>query len=234
MITTNIKRAGSFDMEDSGHDALFPIKPYISIADDMGDRYNIIHLWLTRDIGDAYFYDEWFQACEKASAQDLIIIHINSYGGNLDTAIQIYGSLVASDAMVIVSIEGACCSGASMVAMAGDHFSMNPFGYMMIHSWSGGTGGKFNNVVENAEFQKKWFSNLMFKIYQDFCTKAEIEAILNGKDLWMDAQEVSERFTKILEGRKKAAEKAEEKMKSLRDKVDKILEPKGLKIQDLV
>lgn len=195
---------------------------------------SIYHLWLTRDIEEPYLFDDWFRVCNKVTEDDLIIVHINCYGGSLDTAIQIYYSLVNSDAPVIIRIEGACCSGASMIAMAGNYFDMNPLGYMMIHSWSGGTAGKFSNVLENAEFQKKWFSSVMFTVYEDFCSKQEIEAILNGKDFWLDYDEVMVRFDHFIETRKAKAEKTNQKKRNAREKVEKMLEAKGMKLDDIV
>ncbi len=195
---------------------------------------SVYHFWLTREIEEPFLYDDWFRKCDSASPDDLIVVHINCYGGNLDTAIQIYSTLMSSDAPVLIRIEGACCSGASMIAMAGTYFDMNPLAYMMIHSWSGGAAGKFSNVIENAEFQKKWFTNVMHSVYEDFCTKAEIDSILNGRDLWLDFDEVMKRFDKFIETKKARIEKNNAKKAVMREKVEKMLEAKGMKLKDII
>lgn len=195
---------------------------------------SVYHFWLTRDIEKPYFYDDWFRKCDSSSPDDLIVVHINCYGGNLDTAIQIYSALISSNAPIVIRIEGACCSGASLIAMAGTYFDMNPLAYMMIHSWSGGAAGKFSNVIENAEFQKRWFTKVMYSVYEDFCSKQEIESILNGKDLWLDADEVMQRFNNMVEKRKNMAEKNNAKREQMRERVEKMLEAKGMTLQDIV
>lgn len=217
---------GPVDTDNSGL-----LKP--SLTEEIkGD--SVYHLWLTRDIEEPYLYDDWFRKCDKASPDDLIIVHINCYGGNLDTAIQIYSALISSDAPILIRIEGACCSGASMIAMAGTYFDMNPLAYMMIHSWSGGTAGKFSNVIENAEFQKKWFTNVMYSVYEDFCSKQEIESILNGKDLWLDCDEVMKRFNDMIEKRKTLIEKNTAKKNQMRERIEKILDAKGMTLRDIM
>lgn len=189
--------------------------------------------YLTSDIEDASNYDEWVQICAEASPCDLIEVHINCFGGRLDTAIQIHDMLIETKADVFISIEGACCSGASLIAMAGMRVKVLPNSYMMIHSWTGGAYGKFGNVIENTEFQKKWFSNVMTRSYNEFLTNTEIKNVLDGKDLYLDAQEVENRFILRDEKRKEKLESREKQIEELKIKINKILEPKGFSLEDM-
>ena len=190
--------------------------------------------YLTSDIVDSTQYDEWIHTCAESRPCDMIEVHINCYGGSLDTAIQIHDMLMAAKADVYVSIEGACCSGASLIAMAGDHVRVLPNSYMMIHSWTGGTYGKFGNVIENTEFQKKWFADVMTRSYSEFLSKAEIKEILDGKDIYMDAEEMSSRFKARDTKREERAKAREKQIEDAKAKVMKILEPKGLTMEDLM
>jgi len=197
----------------------------------LGTSYDF---YLTSDIEDASNYDEWVQICAEASSRDLIEVHINCFGGRLDTAIQIHDMLKETKADVFITIEGACCSGASLIAMSGMRVKVLPSSYMMIHSWTGGTYGKFGNVIENTEFQKKWFSNVMKHSYREFLTSDEIKNILDGKDLYFDAQEIEARFNLRDKKRKETFEIREKQIEEMKVKVNKILEPKGLTIEDLL
>lgn len=197
----------------------------------LGTSYDF---YLTSDIEDASNYDEWVQICAEASSRDLIEVHINCFGGRLDTAIQIHDMLKETKADVFITIEGACCSGASLVAMSGMRVKVLPSSYMMIHSWTGGAYGKFGNVIENTEFQKKWFSNVMKHSYSEFLTSDEIKNILDGKDLYFDAQEIEARFNLRDKKRKETFDIREKQIEEMKVKVNKILEPKGLTIEDLL
>ena len=79
------------------------------------------------------------------SIQDLdadeIIVHINSYGGEVAEGLAIHNSLKNHPAKVITICDGFGCSAASVVFMAGDVRIMNPASLLMIHNaWSSASG----------------------------------------------------------------------------------------------
>lgn len=66
-----------------------------------------------------------------------IVVYINSPGGDVIAATQIYTMLVEHRGNVTVKIDGIAASAASVVAMAGNEVLMAPSAYMMIHdAWS--------------------------------------------------------------------------------------------------
>lgn len=79
------------------------------------------------------------------SIQDLdadeIIVHINSYGGEVAEGLAIHNSLKNHPAKVTTICDGFGCSAASVVFMAGDVRIMNPASLLMIHNaWSSASG----------------------------------------------------------------------------------------------
>ena len=176
-------------------DTLIPINRNVYVK-PIAFQYD---LFLTKDIGMSEDYNQWFQIIGAAGPNDCIVVHINSPGGVLDTAVQLYGALVSSEAMVNISVEGACCSGASMILMAADNIAVDPNSYFLIHSYTGGDFGKFNNLQEGADFQKNWFPNIIKNVYKNFLTDDEIKTVLDGKDFWLKADDVITRFKKLAE-----------------------------------
>jgi ATP-dependent Clp protease protease subunit len=63
-----------------------------------------------------------------------ITVWINSPGGDVFAAAQIYNMLKEYSGKVEVRIDGMAASAASVVAMAGDKVSMSPVAMMMIHN----------------------------------------------------------------------------------------------------
>ncbi len=63
-----------------------------------------------------------------------ITVWINSPGGDVFAAAQIYNMLKEYSGKVEVRIDGMAASAASVVAMAGDRISMSPVAMMMIHN----------------------------------------------------------------------------------------------------
>lgn len=152
------------------------------------------HIWLTSEIESADKYVDLFDCLMQASDSDVVGIHINSPGGDLDTALQIIDAIESTAATTVAFIEGQACSAASMIAMACDNVEISEYAYMMIHTFIQGIGGKFSDIQSSTGFYTKWWKNTFAKIYKGFCTPAEIDEILKGEDLWLDAEECIERF----------------------------------------
>ena len=99
-------------------------------------------LYLTGDIGPADQYTDWFELLRNGSKSDIVTIHINSYGGDLFTAIQLMRCIQESDAVITVSVEGACMSAATMVFLQAQSFEVSDHSAFMFHNYSGIAVGK--------------------------------------------------------------------------------------------
>ena len=64
----------------------------------------------------------------------------------------------------------------------------------MFHNYSGGTIGKGGEMIDQLTYERSWSENLLKDVYVDFLTQKEIESMLNGKDLWMNSDEVLHRL----------------------------------------
>ena len=71
---------------------------------------------------------------ELESAQGDITVWINSPGGDVFAAAQIYNMLMDYQGNVTVKIDGLAASAASVIAMAGTEVLMSPVAMMMIHN----------------------------------------------------------------------------------------------------
>jgi ATP-dependent protease ClpP protease subunit len=103
-----------------------------------------------------------------------------------------------------------------MVALACDGLICYPHGYMMIHTSSGCSFGKQSDIKKEEEFYNPWLENFFNEIYKHFLTKKEIQEVLDGKDIWLHADEVVERFRKKVDIINRETNKAKrEQMKKL-------------------
>ena len=170
--------------------------------------------YLSGNIEEPSEYIAWFEIMRNAGENDAIQIHINSYGGDLFTAIQFLRAIADTDAHVICSVEGACMSAATMIFLAADSFEVSEHSIFMFHNYSGGTFGKGGEMIDQIQHERKWSQHLMKRIYSDFLTDAEIASILDNKDMWMDGEEVLKRlsarhqkFEKLAKAQAKPAKK---------------------------
>ncbi len=84
--------------------------------------------WLGDEITPKQFKSELF------SSEGDITIWINSPGGDVFAASQIYNMLMDYKGKVTVKIDGIAASAASVIAMAGGDVLISPTGLFMIHN----------------------------------------------------------------------------------------------------
>ena len=152
--------------------------------------------YLTGRIEEADEYISVFDMIRHASEEDVIKIYVNSPGGDLFTALQFGRAMGDSDATIIVSVEGQCCSAATIIALAADMVELSNHCVWMCHNYSSGMIGKGHELYSQAEFERDWSIKLMKDIYDGFLSESEIQRMLNGADIWMGTDDVMERLNK--------------------------------------
>lgn len=152
-------------------------------------------------------YIDTFDTIRHATENDIVKIYLNSGGGYLATAIQFMRVMAETEALVIVSVEGDCMSAATMIFLCADQFEITPHSSFMVHNYSGGTGGKGHEMYGQVQYERKWSEKLLREVYDSFLTEAEINSVLDGKDLWMDVDELVDRMEKRTAAFKLADEK---------------------------
>lgn len=175
---------------------------------------NIHEFYLVGEIKRADEYIDWFDIIRNAGKNDVVNIHINSYGGDLFTAIQMIRVLGECEGTVICSVEGACMSAATMIFLCADGFEVSNHSMFMFHNYSGGTIGKGGEMYDNIIHERKWSENLLRQIYEGFLEESEVESILNNKDIWMDGEEVIKRLESMKEKVNEVKEKPKAKPRS--------------------
>ena len=99
-----------------------------------------------------------------------------------------------TEATVVVSVEGACMSAATVIFLCGDVFEVSAHSMFMFHNYSGGTFGKGGEMLDQLQHERTWSEKMLREVYSDFLTVKEIDAMLNNKDLWMDGDEIIKRL----------------------------------------
>lgn len=158
------------------------------------------HFYITGPIDDEEDYIDLIDALYNGKPNETIIIHLNTPGGHLDIALQIINAIKVSDAEVITLADGQVASAGSLILFASSQIAIQPYSYVMIHDGSGGPAGKFNENLKQAQFTNKLLTKLYKDIYIPFLSEEEVNQVLEGKDIWMMADELNERIKKITAG----------------------------------
>ena len=177
---------------------------------------NQLHsFYLSGNIEDPSEYVAWFELMRNAGEHDVIQLHINSYGGDLFTAIQFMRAIADTQAHVICSVEGACMSAATMIFLCADTYEVSEHSMFMFHNYSSATFGKGGEMFDNIIHERKWSEHLLNRVYDGFLNKDEIASLLHNKDIWMDGEEVLKRLN---ERQKKFEKLAKDNAKKIQSK----------------
>jgi ATP-dependent protease ClpP protease subunit len=156
---------------------------------------NIYHINIDSDIEEASRYRSIFSTLRRATPSDGIVFHINTYGGYVDTTLKFYQEMQMTDAHTTAVVTNAMSAG-TMIMLFCDELVFQKHCKVMIHSVSGGSWGKHNEINSHVEFNKEYFEGLFRDWYKGFLTKGEISKVLRGEDMWLGQKECEERAIK--------------------------------------
>lgn len=130
-------------------------------------------------------------AIAKANGEELEVI-INSGGGSVFPASEIYTVLRDYAGNTIVKIVGLAASAASVVAMAGTKVLMSPTAQMMIHNVTTYAEGDYRDMEHTAEILKN-ANDTIANAYRLKSGKTQEELLaLMDNETWMTAQKAKE------------------------------------------
>lgn len=165
-----------------------------------------IHFYISQSIGSPDQYVDMIYRIASAAPTDVIYIHLNTPGGQIDTGVQIINAIRNTPAKVVTILESTAYSLGTLIFLSGDELVVHDNCMMMFHNFNGGLIGKGNELVSELEATVKWFAALAQDIYIPFLTQEEFDQIVRGEDMWMQTEEIKvrlERMMKTLESRRK-------------------------------
>lgn len=152
------------------------------------------HFYITDELAEVEPYIELINVLKTAEQHDTVFIYLNTPGGSLYTAVQIISAMNQSRATVVTCLEGEVCSAGTLIFLSGTKHIVNRHCSFMIHNYSHWLGGKGNEVSVRVKHTESYFRKMAQTVYKNFLTEEEIEEVLEGKDIWMDSEEVLTRL----------------------------------------
>jgi len=141
---------------------------------------------------------------------ELIIFKVNSGGGYLDSVLMIIDAIKACEAEAVCELSGTVASAATALALSCNDIYVAKHTTFMIHNFSAGSYGKGGEIEVHVNSMLTTYKGFFEDIYRPFLTKRELKKVINGKDLYLDADEVYRRFEKVKAKRLKQAQKQQE------------------------
>ena len=164
---------------------------YVPIISDK----NRTTAYLTNTIEEPSEYNELCFRLKSASPAEIFTLVINTPGGILDSALMLVDAIKTSKAKVIAQISGTVASAGTIITLACDDVEVAPHTAFMVHNYSGHLGGKGHEIKAHQEFVDANLNNSFTDLYKGFLTPSEIKKVIDGKDYWMNRDEVLERLS---------------------------------------
>jgi len=211
---------------DTDGASFFPVQEHVRIiqSTSVANHYRV---FLDNGIEEPAKYRDLIQILISATESDLVELVVSCDGGSLDTTIDITNALRVTEATTRAVITSKAHSGGSFIALACDEVIALPHVAMMIHQPRGGTMGRHCEQMVEQRFVDEWIKGFYLDIYKDFLTVAEITSVLEGKDIWLNSDQINERAAKRDSIRAKEEQKMLREFKKMQKEVlPKVEKPK--------
>ena len=165
-----------------------------SICNVQVEQSRFVTVHLDEEIKGANYYRQVVDLLAQLQKEDTVQFLINSGGGDYYGMTSIVEAIKNTEANVVGVILGMAASAASIIAMQCPTIVVCDSAIMMIHSLSYGIYGKESDVRSYTQFMTKQTDKLIRSTYDGFLTKQEIEQVIQGAEIWMDADEIRNRL----------------------------------------
>lgn len=129
---------------------------------------------------------------ELMAGEGDVSVWLNSCGGDVFAASQIYTMLKEYDGKVTVKIDGIAASAASVIAMAGDEVIMSPIAMMMVHNPSAAIFGEVSDLQSGIKMLSEVKESIInaYEIRTGL-SRAKISNMMDA-ETWFSAQKAVE------------------------------------------
>ena len=156
---------------------------------------------LDEDFVEPQYYRSVVSMLDNAEEGDTVVFNISSRGGALSGLQVLLEAVKSTQAHTVSVLVGQCASAASIFAMYTDTVIVTDSADMLVHYVSFQTGGKGADIVSHVAHVSKTSEKLIRNTYKDFLSESEIDAVIEGKEMYFDADEIRERLANREEAR---------------------------------
>lgn len=128
------------------------------------------------------------QILDVAKDDDDVEIYLQCPGGNIDASGAFLHAMFKCKAPIHVVATGGCHSAATHILLAADSFELAENFNALIHNGSAGAYGNINEYHSKSDFDKEFIRKQYQEIYQGFLSPEEFSGMMDGKNIWLDAE----------------------------------------------
>lgn len=166
--------------------------------------------FIDSDITEPSDYRELIQVLTSMSEDDTLELLINCHGGFLHTTTYLSNAIRNCRGHVHGILSGVAMSGGSLLLLSCHSVEVMPHSVFMAHTSNGIEAGKLSDTTRSLTSSVKQLEALYKDLYWGFYTEQEINDILEGKDSYLEYEEINRRLQVREELMKDANKQAQE------------------------
>nr|DAS29225.1 MAG TPA: Putative ATP dependent Clp protease [Caudoviricetes sp.] len=162
---------------------------------------NTVTIYITGTISRKadWFYPALIASRQAHAKKSKIYLEINSPGGEVFAAAQLFESLDLNEGRIVVSVVGMCYSAATLllcqlVKSSVSQVYISELSEFLFHPMRAGVSGRTPEIKDHFQNLIKYEERIIKSSYTDILTEDEIQQILNGKELYIEPKEVGNRL----------------------------------------
>lgn len=136
------------------------------------------------------------QVLENAKDEDEVVIMLQTPGGSVNAGEAFIHAMRKCAAPIHIVATGGVHSMGTHILMEADSLELSHGFNALLHCGSDGAYGGVNEYRVKAAFDAKFRERQFRESYEGFLSEEEIQAMLDGKDIWLDAEGWLERAMK--------------------------------------
>lgn len=184
------------------------LRPKSVSVETITQSFNVIRVYLTDEgVNGTSEHLDQLEAILEATENDIVEVYcLGCGGGSADSIIMLLNALASTPAHTVTILEGHNASAASMPMMVTDSVRLGMYASVMFHSVAGGVFGHMANTAEAAKFYEQHYSKFFNDLYSNFLTEEELTLIQNGREIYLNSEQIEERLKLRAEKMKQEAE----------------------------
>ena len=192
-----MKRRAEDDEDMDGLFDMFGGPKTFKVSCVKGDNDKTLYsIFIYSEIKNADQFAPAIEALLGADEEDTVVVHLSTPGGSVDATDTFVHALTCCRARVLFIASGGVHSAGTLILMHAPEVTFSSGFNALVHNGVVGYAGKTSDFDAATTFMKKQMHKLLKSTYEGFLTAKEIEALIHGKDFWMDADEFKQRLLK--------------------------------------
>ena len=162
-------------------------------------QYTQIVVPIDEGIQPPRYYRNVVERLKNLSEDDECRFSINSEGGRLDGLLSLLDAIQNTEATTVAEIIGEVHSAAGILALNCEVVQVSPYASMLVHNVQFGAAGSGSYVRDMVRHTLDFSDYLFRNTYSGFLTEKEIEEVFNGREMWLQSDEIKRRLNNKFE-----------------------------------